>query len=178
VTERHVALLRGVNVGGARLLKMSALEEIFRSAGAVAVESVIQSGNVVFEADEHGKIAETVERALEAQFGFRAAVLVRGRAGWRAMIDSNPFVAAGDPLDILHVAALKDAPDPARIAALDPKTFAPDAFSVSGADAYLRLPNGVGRATLTNARLDRALGTVSTLRNWRTVLRLMERLEA
>lgn len=47
-----------------------------------------------------------------------------------------------------------------------------------GADVYLRLPNGAAKAILSNARLDRAFGTVSTMRNWRTVLRPLERLEA
>ena len=45
-----------------------------------------------------------------------------------------------------------------------------DRFTLVGRDLYLCLPNGVGQTKLTNGYFDRALGTVSTLRNWRTVL--------
>ena len=54
----------------------------------------------------------------------------------------------------------------------------PDEFAAAGPDVYLRLPNGVAKALLTNALLDKAFSSTSTMRNWRTVLRLLERLEA
>ena len=69
-------------------------------------------------------------------------------------------------------------PDPKVAARLDRNAFLPDEFVAAGADVYLKLPGGVAKANLTNARLDRAFGTVSMMRNWRTVLRLLERLEA
>ena len=148
------------------------------AAGARAAETVIQSGNVVFEADDPEAAALAAAKAIEAEFGFRPAVILRSAAAWRAMVDANPFPIAGNAAGDLHVACLGAAPDPELVAALDPKTFAPDEFFVAGADVHLRLPNGVGRANLTNARLDRAFRTTSTLRNWRTVLKLRERLEA
>lgn len=175
---RTLALLRGVNVGGARSLSMASLERAFRAAGARAAGTVIQSGNVVFEADDPQAVALAAAGAVEAENGFRPAMILRSAAAWRAMVDANPFLAAGRAADALHVACLAAAPSPERSAALDPKAFAPDEFVIVGADVYLRLPNGAGRANLTNARLDRALGAISTLRNWRTVLKLLERVEA
>ena len=175
---RTLALLRGANVGGARKLPMAALERAFRAAGARATETVIQSGNVVFEADDPDAAARAAAETIEAELGFRPAMILRSAAAWRAMVERNPFVAAGSSSDILHAACLAAPPGAGIAAALDPESFAPDAFVVAGADVYLRLPNGAGRANLTNARLDRALRTISTMRNWRTVLKLMERLEA
>lgn len=175
---RWLALLRGVNVGGARSLPMAELEWMFRAAGARAVETVIQSGNVIFDADDAEETGAAAARAIEAKFGFRPAMIMRSARRWRTMVDANPFVAAGHSEDHLHVACLAVAPDPEAPAPLDPKAIVPEEFAIAGADVYLRLPNGVARANLTNARLDKAFRTVSTLRNWRTVLKLLERVEA
>ena len=72
------------------------------------------------------------------------------------------------------MAFLADAPGKREAAALDPERSPGDAFALVGRDLYLHLPNGVGRTKLTNAYLDRTLQTTSTLRNWRTVLELLE----
>ncbi|RBP03121.1 uncharacterized protein (DUF1697 family) [Roseiarcus fermentans] len=175
---RTLALLRGVNVGGARKLPMAALERAFRTLGAHAVETVIQSGNVVFEADDPEAAAIAAAGAIESEVGFRPAMILRSATAWRRMVEANPFLVDGQAVDVLHVASLAAAPGPERSAALAPDAFAPDAFVVAGADVYLRLPNGVSGARLTNARLDRAFAAVSTLRNWRTAVKLLQRLEA
>ena len=120
---RHLALLRGVNVGGARTLPMRDLEAAFRAAGASEAAAVIQSGNVVFEADRPNEVCAAAAAAILAKFGFLPTIVLRSAAAWRAMV--------------------------AR-----------------------RRPTSIN-----NARLDRSFGTVSTMRNWRTVLRLLERLE-
>ncbi len=175
---RTLALLRGVNVGGARSLPMADLEHAFLAAGARAAASVIQSGNLIFEADDPEDAAVRAGATIVADFGFRPAMILRSAASWRRMVDSNPFLAAGRPGDRLHVACLASAPPPTEAARLDRAAMAPDEFVLAGPDVYLWLPNGVAKANLANARLDKAFGTVSTLRNWRTVLKLLERLEA
>jgi uncharacterized protein (DUF1697 family) len=175
---RWLALLRGVNVGGARTLPMSVLESAFRAAGADRAETVIQSGNVVFDSKRPDEVCGAVVAAIMTTMGFWPAIVLRSAAAWRAMVEGNPFVAAGAGADTLHVACLATTPTASVAARLDPCGFLPDEFVVACADVYLKLPNGVARANLNNARLDKALGTVSTLRNWRTALRLLERLEA
>jgi len=65
-------------------------------------------------------------------------------------------------------------PDKRLVAALDPKRSPGDSFKVHGREIYLCLPNGVARTKLTNDYFDRALATTSTLRNWRTVMKLVE----
>ena len=175
---RSVALLRGVNVGGARSLKSDDLKRAFLDSGADDAETVIQSGNVVFRAGRPETVATAAARAIEARFGFRPAMALRDAESWRAMVETNPFVAAGVDPATLHIACLVRPPAPSSRAPLDRSALAPDEFAVSGANVYLRLPNGVAKALLTNAVIDKAFGEISTLRNWRTVLRLLERLEA
>ena len=69
---------------------------------------------------------------------------------------------------------LASQPDAGAIAALDPHRSPPDAFVVRGSEIYLQCPNGAGTTKLTNAWFDSRLSTISTGRNWRTVLKLFE----
>jgi uncharacterized protein (DUF1697 family) len=173
-----VALLRGVNVGGANRLPMPALKELFALAGASRIETLIQSGNVIFQADQSqgADIAETVRRQIQRRFGFDSPIVLRDASQWRALIAGNPFLTAGIHPEQLHVACLSSAPDASALARLDPQRSAPDAFAVVGADIYLHLPNGVARTKLSNSWFDAKLGVASTLRNWRTATRLAEAL--
>jgi uncharacterized protein (DUF1697 family) len=172
----HVALLRGVNVGGKNKLPMSELVEIFARAGAANVRTYIQSGNVVYEAGEKvsGRIADAVAAGIEERFGYEVPVVTRSASELRASAGGNPFLERGAEVETLHVAFLLRAPSRAQIASLDPARSPGDAFVVRGREIYLHLPNGVARTKLTNAYFDSKLDTTSTLRNWRTVLQLLE----
>jgi uncharacterized protein (DUF1697 family) len=172
-----VALLRGINVGGNNLLPMNALTEIFAAAGCHAIQTYIQSGNIVFRSPAIDAVAPAVRAAIAARFGFNVPVIIRSAAEIARCIAACPFTKiATDPAS-LHVMFLEDPPAPTLIAALDPERSPPDRFAVIGRDLYLHLPNGAARTKLTNAYFDARLKTVSTQRNWRTVLTLAEMLE-
>lgn len=178
--SRHVALLRGINVGGKNRLPMAELVECFTSCSCSDVQTYIQSGNVILRAP--ASRLRTLDRAIadciEARFGFRVPVILRSAEAMRRTLDRNPFLARGDAPDLLHVAFLRETPPPERVAALDTRRFAPDELAIVDDCVYLRLPSGVGKSKLTNAWLDASLATVSTLRNWRTVVTLCELAEA
>lgn len=170
----HVALLRGVNVGGKNKLPMKDLVALAEEAGAKAPRTYIQSGNLVFEAS--AAAARAFPRRLEAALaarGLRVPVVLRSADELVAAVAGNPWLARGAEPKALHVAFLAAAPEPARLAALDPARSPPDALEARGRDLFLHLPNGVGRTKLTNDYLDRTLGTTSTVRNWNTVLALL-----
>ena len=173
---RHVALLRGINVGGKNKLPMTTLAELFRREGAGEVTTFIQSGNVLFDAPRPraAAIGACVARRLDEELALRVPIVLRSAAELAAVAAGNPFVGAGAAADELHVMFLAAAPTPAQARALDPSRSPGDELALVGRDLYLRLPNGVGRSKLTNAYVDKTLGTVSTARNWRTVLKLAE----
>ena len=175
----YVTLLRGVNAGGKNRLPRAALRDIFAEAGCAAVQTYIQSGNVVFEAaqDLAERVPEIVTTAIRQRLGFETAVVVRSREEMREVADSNPFDTSGDPR-FLHVAFLADAPSAEAVASLDPLRSPPDAFAVRGSYVYLHYPNGVAGSKLTNEYLAARLQTVSTMRNWRTVLTLLDMVNA
>jgi uncharacterized protein (DUF1697 family) len=128
---RCVALLRGVNVGGARSLPMRELKEAFTAAGATAAATVIQSGNVVFESDRPEATCVAAAAAVEAKLGFRPPIVLRSATAWQAMVEANPFVAAGVGPEALHLACLAAQPSPSA-ARLDPRAFRPDEFVLAG----------------------------------------------
>ncbi len=172
--SRYVALMRGINVGGKNLLPMKALAAMFDQAGCTEVATYIQSGNVVFggEAKMAAGLETRIARQVAEQFGLRVPVMVRSAAELEKVIASNPFIAEGAEEDMLHVSFLADLPDVEKVAGLDAVRSSPDEFVVLGREIYLRLPNGAARTKLTNAYFDSKLRTVSTMRNWRTVLKL------
>jgi uncharacterized protein (DUF1697 family) len=175
-SEVCVALLRGINVGGRHLVPMKDLVRIFEAAGATDVRTYVQSGNVVVRTPPAlaARLAEDVARAVEARFGFAVPVIVRTAQDLARVAAGNPFLKAGAAPETLHVAFLADAPGKERAAALAARCVPPEDLRVRGREVYLHLPNGVGRTKLTSPVLDGTLGTISTLRNWRTVLALVE----
>ena len=173
-----VALLRGVNLAASNRLSMKDLAAMFGDAGCTDVVTYIQSGNVVFRATEAcaSRVPAAIAKTIADRLGFRAPVVMRTAGELRKVVRGNPFLRGGASTDIdfLHVMFLADRPSPAAVAALDPKRSPTDEFRVVGRDIYLRFPNGAARTKLSNAYFDTKLTTTSTMRNWRTVLKLAE----
>jgi len=167
----YVALLRGVNLGARNKVPMAELRQRLAALGYEGVVTDIQSGNVVLWAagTTEAQLGRAIERAVKHHFGVTAAVLVRTGAQLRATASSNPLLRRGVDPASLHVTFLAETPTAARVRALRDQAFRPDEHVVRGRDVYLRCPNGYGRSKLGNAVLERALGTIATTRNWKTV---------
>lgn len=176
----HVALLRGINVGGKNKLPMRVLAAMFETAGCSDVTTYIQSGNVVFRAGAGlaREIPQRIRGAIEEDLGLRVPVITRTAGELRGVLDHHPFLGEGADTSKLGVGFLTDEPDPARVAALDPDRSPPDEFAVRGREIYLRLPLGAARTKLTNAYFDARLRTTCTVRNHRTLLALVARVDA
>jgi uncharacterized protein (DUF1697 family) len=173
--QTHVALLRGINVGGKNKLAMKDLAAIFAGAGCSDVQTYVQSGNVVFTPERVDGLGERIAEEIAGRFGLRVPVILRSAAEMRGVVRGNPFLKAGVSEELVHVYFLAcEAPEKAVVKALDYERSPGDSFVVVGREIYLHLPHGVARTKLTNAYFDRQLGTVCTMRNWRTVLTLAE----
>jgi uncharacterized protein (DUF1697 family) len=172
---KYAALLRGINVGGKNKIAMKDLTELFVSVGCRDVVTYIQSGNVVFSATAAAlkKLPKTISERIAADFGLNVPVVIRSHEELDAMVRANPFFKSGDE-KLLHVVFLADSPGTDAIAKLDPRRSPPDQFRVAGNHIYLHMPNGMGQTKITNAWLDSKLSTISTARNWATVLKLHE----
>jgi uncharacterized protein (DUF1697 family) len=168
---KHVALLRGINVGGKNKLAMKDLCEMFAVAGCTNVETYIQSGNVVFaaEASVLKGLAATISAAILKRFGYTIPVVLRSAKEISLAVAGNPYLNVAADEKQLHTYFLADPPDEERVALLEHRRSEPDEFAVVGQEIYLRLPNGMGRTKLTNAYFDSKLGTTCTARSWATV---------
>ena len=176
VGKTHVALLRGINVGGKNLLPMKLLVRLFEACGCRAVETYIQSGNVLFAASPEvaRQLSKAVNQAIFKESRLAVPVIIRTVGELAAVVRAQPFDKAGADPKALHVAFLADEPSAAQLAALDSRRSPPDSFLVRGREIYLCLPNGMARTRLTNAYFDSKLATVATIRGLRTVETLLE----
>ncbi len=174
--ETFAALLRGINVGGARKLSMAELRSLLTAGGYDDVVTYIQSGNAVFRSagGEASETARGIESAIAGAFGLDVTVLLRTGAELDAIASGNPFLGRGPDFSRLHVVFLREPPAPDRIARLDPTRSPGDEFHVGEREVYLRLPAGAGRTKLTLAYFERTLGVEGTARNWNTLLELRE----
>ncbi|HWL92421.1 MAG TPA: DUF1697 domain-containing protein [Phycisphaerae bacterium] len=172
----HVALLRGINVGGKHMLPMSDLVGMFVDAGCKNVQTYIQSGNVVFAASNVlvKRLPGAIGQQIAKRFGFQPCVIIRSADEIARVAAAHPFSRPGTDEKLLHVGFLERAPADSLIARLDPARSPGDRFTVKDKEIYLHFPNGVHKSKLTNAYIDSMLTTTSTIRNWRTVLKVAD----
>lgn len=175
-----VVLLRAINVGK-RQLAMAELRELCSELGYERPETYIASGNLLIDADESAKaVATALEKAIAARFGFAVDLIVRAASDWTTYRDANPF--ADDPAalpKLVHLALSRDALRPDAVEAL--RQRAADGERIEEACGALWIDfgaSGVARSKLTPGFIDKAAGSPVTARNWNTVLRLQEMIEA
>jgi uncharacterized protein (DUF1697 family) len=171
----HVALLRGINVGGHKQVAMSALRDLLTHLGLPDARSLLQSSNLLFRNDARkgADLERLLERQAEKRLDLRTDFFVRTAEEWKAVIARNPFrkEAERDPGHLV-VMFLKDSPAAENVALLQAAITGPELVRAEGRHAYVVYPNGIGRSRLTNALIEKKLGTRGTGRNWNTVLKI------
>ena len=173
----YVALLRGINLSGHKIVKMDRLRKAFEDLGFGEVKTYIQSGNVVFNAPARDPVslAKKIEERIVRQFGFPVPVLVKTAAEVGDVIRNNPLVKEKD-IDVsrLHVTFLSSAPEKSALKMLDAIDAEDDRFCCAGEAVYLYCPNGYHATKLGNNVLGKMLKVGTTTRNWRTVNQLFQ----
>ncbi|HEX2587475.1 MAG TPA: DUF1697 domain-containing protein [Gaiellales bacterium] len=168
-----VALLRGINLGAARRVSMADLRACFEELGYEDVETLLQSGNVVYRGTDAAASSERrIERALLERTGLEIPVAVRTATQLQAVVRRNPLRDHASDPKRHHVIFLSAKPSASRAAALERKAYEPELFELHGRELYVWWPEGVHRARLTLPTLERKLGVVGTARNWNTVEKL------
>lgn len=153
---------------------MSDLRSFMTKLGLEGAQSVLQSGNVVFQSGRRpGDLERLLETEAERRLGLRTEFFVRTAREWGKAVVHNPFRAAAekDPSHLI-VVFLKDAPKAGSVEALQAAITGPEVVRAWGRQAYIVYPAGIGESRLTAAVIDRMLGTRGTGRNWNTVLKL------
>lgn len=179
-TDRRIALLRAVNVGGTGKLAMADLRTLATDLGYADPATIVQSGNLVFGGAKgpDPEIETTFENELAKRFALGSDVMVRTPGEWRALVAANPFAAeAEEDPRFVHAMVLKTSPEPETLTALREAIVGREQVELDGATLYLHYPDGAGRSKLTNVLIERKLGIRGTARNWNTVMKIAAALE-
>jgi uncharacterized protein (DUF1697 family) len=180
----HVALLRGINVGGHNRVAMADLRRVVTSLGHTDVATYIQSGNVVFTTEETNTavLAIALERAIADALGVRPRVVVISRDELARSVDDNPYPDEPNP-KFVHAIFLSEEPGPdleERVAAAQRQAAqngGRDTAEVVGRILFLHTPDGYGRselaALLARSGSGKSAGATGTARNWATVTQLL-----
>jgi len=172
-----ISILRGINVGGNRKILMKDLKCLFEKLGFSKVETYIQSGNVIFDADEKetSGLERKIQEIITETFGFDVPVIVRTTDEIAESIANNPFWKEKDAdIDRLHLTFLKEVPTPEKLEKIKTIIFPPDKFEIIGKDVFVFCSAGYSDSKLTNSFFESKLGIQTTTRNWKTVMKLHE----
>jgi uncharacterized protein (DUF1697 family) len=172
----YISLLRAINVGGNNPVKMEALRELYAKLKLRDAASYVQSGNVVFRAEQRdaARLARQIEDGIERTFGHHPQVILRTPAEWRDVVARNPFAGRDgiEPAKLLVTFLAAPPSDEAR-AKLDSIKAPPEEMHLHGRELFLYFPNGFSKSKLSMPAVDRALKVPGTARNWNTVLKLL-----
>lgn len=176
---RKVALLRAINVGG-RKLPMAELRGLCAELGWSDVQTYIQSGNLIFDAPgDTDALEATLERSIERRFGLGVPVIIRTAEHWSHLPTANPFPdEARDAPNRLLMLLSKRPPAEDAAEALEQRAAAGEKARRAGDAVWIYFPDGSGTSKLSPTVIDRLIGSPSTSRNYRTVVKLKEMLEA
>ena len=179
--KTFISILRGINVGGQKKIIMAELKSLYETLKFKEVITYIQSGNVIFKANEklsNADLEKKIEKAIQTKYGFTVPVLVRSAEEMRTVIKNNPLVNnKGIDVGKLHVTFLREEAAPAVLKSMEAYDFSPDKFIITGKEVFLHIPVSYGETKLSNTFFENKLKITATTRNWNTVNKLAEMAE-
>jgi uncharacterized protein (DUF1697 family) len=184
----HVALLRGINVGGKNKVAMADLRAVVAELGHDDVSTYINSGNVLFTASvsaadgDIDAMSQAMSAAIAAKLGVTTPVVIVPRDELAEILAANPFLEELDPKRV-HAVFLSAPAGPDLIGKIDAAIAAAaakgarDSVRPAGRALYLHTPDGFGNSDVS-AALMRMVGgpkaaVVGTARNWATAVKLL-----
>ena len=173
----YISILRGINVGGQKLIKMNALRKSYENMGFRKVTTYVQSGNVIFKGNsfEIEELEQKISQQIEKDFGFEVPVIVLTTDKLKQVIDNNPLLNNKDKeVSFMHVTFLASKPDHFDHAQIEDKKQNGEEIFFTDMAVYLYCPNGYGRIKLNNNFLESKLKVGATTRNWKTTNELFK----
>jgi len=178
---KYVALLRGINVGGHKIIPMAKLKSVFESDGFKNVSTFIQSGNVLFESASTASALRTkIEKLLLASFGFEVTTMIRSAQEMKSVVARNPFVSKHrEGKTKFYVAFLERKPSTSEQNALLATQVKGLVFRFGTCEVYILLDATFSgnNSPFANTKLEKSLQQSATTRNWATTNTLNELLQ-
>lgn len=171
----YISLLRAVNVSGKNVIKMSLLKELYEKIGFNSVKTYIQSGNVVFQADDTDivHVHKQIKQGILADFGLDIAVIILTQTQLEQIIQANILQDMG-AINELYVTYLDKVPQDIPLSDIKCKMTDGETIEIMPNVAYIHVPNGYGKTKLTNTFLEKKLNVLATTRNWNTTNKLLQ----
>lgn len=175
--SRYVALFGSINVGGNRLL-MADLRAAFEAEGFVNVETVVASGNVLFDHPERPDegLEEKLRLMMLDRFSMKSAALVRSRDALAATVADNPFGADGEE-KFVHTMFLDGAVTEEGWARLQADHRGAERIAAGDRAVHIDYASGVAESKLVGAFIERRLGCRGTARNLRSMKRILAKMD-
>jgi len=170
--KRYIALLRGINVGGHKKLKMTDLKLLFEDLGFENVTTYIQSGNVVFSAKDGENLEAKISKEIEKRFGWEVSVLVKTAHELTKILKDCLFDKAKKAE--AYFMLLATPPKTEFMEALANLSYPEEEFVITPECVYISYKNGAGKAKLNNNFFEKKLQVAATTRNYRTLAKLIE----
>lgn len=168
----YIAWLRGINVGGNKVIKMQELKAVLGTLPFKNVRTYIQSGNVVLESEAltGDGLAEMIGGKIQEAFGFEVPVMIRSLEELEAVIAGNPFpLSEPEEFKRLYVSFLAAEPAAEALEKLSRYEDGADQVRVIGKEMYTYYEVSVSESPLFKVPFDKLLGTALTARNWNTL---------
>lgn len=175
--KTYIALLRGINVSGHKIIKMELLRKALQELDIKNISTYIQSGNILFQSEDTNtaKLEHQIAGIIVKHFGFDVPVTVVTPDALKKIVTDNPYAAQKieDPAQP-YVAFLSEAPTAPALAILKATDFKNDTFINIDKTLYLFYADSAANTKLSNAIIESKLKVKATSRNWKTVQKLIE----
>ena len=155
----YIAMLRGINVGHGKVVKMERLRTLFATLGFGEVRTYVQSGNVVFQSERKSpaELTKMIEAKIQRDFGFAVPVLIKTSKELAQIVRDNPLLKVkGIDVSKLHVTFLSNAPPKTAAKALEDLATTRERFRILNCEIYLYCPDGYGKSKLTNNIIEKS----------------------
>lgn len=171
----YIALLRGINMAGHKVIKMDDLRKCFESMRFKNVRTYIQSGNVIFESSEINtdKLCNTIEKGLTKSFGHEIAVFVRTLEEFKKIAKLNPFKKITTHTESkMFVTFVSEEIRTKLTVPMFSTRKDVEVIAVKGRDFFSLSHEVKGRFGFPNLFIEKEFGMAATTRNWNTLIKL------
>lgn len=179
--QKYISILRGINVSGQKVIKMTDLRSMFEKLNFSQVQTYIQSGNILFSSDMHDEqdLAQHISSQIEYQFGFLVPGIVIEAHTFNTIVHNNPFGhdKSKDP-SAIYLTFLSQNADPLDYPAIIAKKQAEEEIIFTSDVIYFYCPHSYGKTRISNNFIEKKLKVTATTRNWKTVLALQQLINA
>jgi uncharacterized protein (DUF1697 family) len=180
-SNRYVALLRGINVGGKNIIAMKDLKICFEDMGFSDVSTYIQSGNVLFSDSGRKSVSELediIEKALSKRFAYHSRAVVLSDRELAQVVRGAPAWCGKEPLRFRYDVIFLKSPLTAVHAMQEIKTKEGVDRATAGA-RVLYFSRRIERASSSHLTriVQSPIYQSITIRNWNTTTKLLARIE-